>query len=590
MGFREAGIWRYAGSSGAIPGPRPGSIKCLLPFGEAMERQALLAAVLCLVVLLGYQEALKYFYPPPPEGVTAPETLPSPEVPASDSRGVAGVAPSLPQHAIEGRIVTIDTDLFTARLTTGGGRIASLQLKKFRTAVAPDSAPLEMIQVAQGSASPLGVRLASDDGKVVEDDTQVVYAADHEDLRVSGPRTESLTLRGTLPSGVQIEKSLRFSGDAYPIELEIKTSGASEQLQRVGVGWRHQIVEAVHGDPDARYRGTVVLEDKKVIHDLASSIAISAPKTFEPPVGWVGYADHYFLAALIPGEIAQARATVSPEEAGVQLLLSSPRAHGQDATTRFTVYVGPKDVEVLEASGHQLSRAVDFGWFSFLAVPLLRLLKVFHGVTRNYGIDVILLTILVKVLFIPLTNRSMKSMRDMQRLQPQMAKLREKFKDDREKLNKEMIELYRRHRVNPLGGCLPMLLQFPVFIGLYQALSQAIELRHAKFAFWVHDLSAHECYPWPGQGTVTGCNEFALLGLPIPILVLLMGGSMILQQYLSPSSGMDPAQQRMMMILMPVMFTVMFINFPSGLVLYWLVNNLLTIAQQWWSNRQTATT
>jgi YidC/Oxa1 family membrane protein insertase len=347
-------------------------------------------------------------------------------------------------------------------------------------------------------------------------------------------------------------------------------------------------VEAVSGDPEGRYRGTAVLEDKKVVRDLASAIATSPPKTFEAPVGWVGYEDHYFLAALIPAEPALARATVSPENAGVQLLLSSPRNPKADASTRFTIYVGPKDVELLEATGYQLERAVAFGWFSFLAVPLLRILNVFHGFTGNYGVDIILLTVLVKVLFIPLTNRSMKSMRDMQRLQPQMAKLREKFKDDREKLNKEMIELYRRHRVNPLGGCLPMLLQFPVFIGLYQALSQAIELRHAKFAFWVHDLSAHECYPWPGQGTITGCNEFAMLGIPIPILVLLMGGSMILQQYLSPSSGMDPAQQRMMMILMPVMFTVMFINFPSGLVLYWLVNNVLTITQQWWSNRERA--
>jgi YidC/Oxa1 family membrane protein insertase len=279
---------------------------------------------------------------------------------------------------------------------------------------------------------------------------------------------------------------------------------------------------------------------------------------------------------------------VLPENGGVQLLLDSPRPAASEQPTHFTVYVGPKDVEILDATGYQLERVVDFGWFSFLAVPLLRLLKTFHGVTHNYGIDVIVLTILIKVLFIPLTNRSMKSMRDMQRLQPQMAKLREKYKDDREKLNKEMIELYRRHRVNPLGGCLPMLLQFPVFIGLYQALSQAIELRHAKFAFWVHDLSAHECYPWPGQGTIHGCNEFALFGLPIPILVLLMGGSMILQQYFSPSSGMDPAQQRMMMVLMPIMFTVMFINFPSGLVLYWLVNNVLTIAQQWWANREPA--
>ena len=552
-----------------------------------MERRALLAAVLCLIVLLAYQEVVRNLYPPIPEGVAVPSTPTSPEPRAADvQEGPESTHAPQALAIVRGDTVTADTDLFTMRITTAGGRIASLQLKRFRTAVVPDSAPLEMIQVGPGSALPLGVRLASEDGKVVEDDTQVLYTVDRQELSVRGSETETLTFRGTLPSGTQIEKTFRFSGASYPIEIEIKTPGAAEKLSRIGVGWRHQIVETAHGDQESHYRGTVTLEDKKVVRELSSAIATSPPRTFEPPVGWVGYADHYFLAALIPAEPALARATVSPENAGVQLLLSSPRSPTADASTRFTIYVGPKDVEVLQATGYELARAVDFGWFSFLAIPLLRLLKLFHGLTRNYGIDIILLTILVKVLFIPLTNRSMKSMRDMQRLQPQMAKLREKFKDDRERLNKEMIELYRRHRVNPLGGCLPMLLQFPVFIGLYQALSQAIELRHAKFAFWVHDLSAYECYPWPGQGTITGCNEFAMFGLPIPILVLLMGGSMILQQYLSPSSGMDPAQQRMMMIMMPMMFTVMFINFPSGLVLYWLVNNLLTIAQQWWSNRE----
>lgn len=553
-----------------------------------MERRALLAAVLCLVVLLAYQEALKFLYPLPPEGIPAP-SVPSPEFSASAAAELKPAPGAVPDSVpVEGHTIVVDTELLTVRISTAGGRITSLQLKKFLTAVSPGSDALEMIQVGPGSAPPLGVRLASEDGKVIEDDTRVVYVADRQEISVRGADTETLVLRGTLPSGAQIEKSLRFSGAAYPIELEIKSSNGAEQLSRIGIGWRHQITEAVSGDPEAHYRGTVVLEDKKVVRELASSIASSPPKTFRAPVGWIGYADHYFLAALIPAEPTLATATVSPENGGVQLLLSSPRSTPDQVATRFTIYVGPKDVEVLETSGYQLARAVDFGWFSFLAIPLLRLLKVFHSVTRNYGVDIILLTILIKVLFIPLTNRSMKSMRDMQRLQPQMAKLREKFKDDREKLNKEMIELYRRHRVNPLGGCLPMLLQFPVFIGLYQALSQAIELRHAKFAFWVHDLSAHECYPWPGQGAVTGCNEFAMLGIPIPILVLLMGGSMILQQYLSPSTGMDPAQQRMMMILMPVMFTVMFISFPSGLVLYWLVNNLLTIAQQWWSNREPA--
>jgi YidC/Oxa1 family membrane protein insertase len=556
-----------------------------------MERRALLAAVLCLIVLIGYQEALRFLYPAPPEGVSSAVTArPSnPAAPSSPAMETPPVKPAVEAAPVDrGQPIVVDTDLLKAEISSIGGRITSLKLKKFRTAVSADSEPLEMIQVGPDAAAPLGIRLASDDGKLVEDDTQVTYTSDRADLTLLGAETGALVLRGALPSGATIEKKLTFAGDDYPIELEVRTTGGQPQLSRLGVGWRHQIVEAMQGDPDARYRGSLVLEDKKVVRELATSITASPAKAFESPVGWVGYADHYFVSALIPEDPLQARATVSPENSGVQILLTSPR--GADGTARFKLYVGPKDVEILASAGHQLDRAVDFGWFSFLAVPLLRLLKVFHGITRNYGVDIILLTILIKVLFIPLTSRSMKSMRDMQRLQPQMAKLREKFKDDREKLNKEMIELYRRHRVNPLGGCLPMLLQFPVFVGLYQALSQAIELRHARFAFWVHDLSAHECYPWPGQGTIHGCNEFAMLGIPIPILVLLMGGSMILQQYLSPSSGMDPAQQRMMMILMPIMFTVMFINFPSGLVLYWLVNNVLTIAQQWWSNREPAPT
>ncbi len=552
-----------------------------------MERRAILAAVLCLVVLVVYQEALQYFYPAPPPGADVPVVSRSPELPSVAARSQDSATPPEEVAPVDGgEEVTVDTDLFQARISTAGGRITSLQLKKYRQAIGTDSPPLEMIEVSPGAARPLGVRLFSEDGRKLEDDTQVVYAADSPTLDVRDGASAALTLHGVLPSGTEIEKVLTFSGNAYPIEVDIRVRG-SQPWARIGVSWRHHIQAPIHGDPEANYRGTAVLTDKTVVHELATTIATAAPHTYEPPLRWVGYADHYFLAALVPSDPAQSRATVSPESGGVQLLIVSPLKKATDASAHFTLYVGPKDVELLEQSAHELSRAVDFGWFSFLAAPLLRLLKLFHSLTGNYGVDIILLTILVKVLFIPLTNRSMKSMRDMQRLQPQMVKLREKFKDDREQLNKEMIELYRRHRVNPLGGCLPMLLQFPVFIGLYQALSQAIELRHAKFAFWVHDLSAHECYPWPG-GTATGCNDFSPFGIPIPILVLLMGGSMILQQYLSPSTGMDPTQQRMMLILMPVMFTVMFINFPSGLVVYWLVNNVLTIGQQWWTNRAPA--
>jgi YidC/Oxa1 family membrane protein insertase len=442
-----------------------------------------------------------------------------------------------------------------------------------------------MVDPPATGTRPLAARFASDGGKP-EDDTGVVYTPDRDALTLSGPTTDTLTLTGALASGARITKAFTFRGDAYPIGVVV--SSADRGHSQIGLSWRHRLATNGGTDPEAAYRGAVVLADRKVKHELVHSLVGQPPVRFDPPVGWAGYNDHYFLAALVPESPARGSTQVSADERSIQVLVNEASGGETEAQAPFTLYVGPKDVEVLESVGHQLSRAVDFGWFAMLALPLLRLLKFFNGFTRNYGVDIILLTILVKVLFIPLSNKSMKSMREMQRLQPQMAKLRDKFKDDRERLNREMIELYRRHRVNPLGGCLPMLLQFPVFIGLYQALNQSIELRHAHFAMWVRDLSAYECYPWPGQAATVGCNELSLLGMPIPVLVILMGASMILQQWVSPSTGMDPAQQRMMMILMPIMFTVMFVNFPSGLVLYWLVNNVLTIAQQWWTNRSQA--
>jgi len=436
--------------------------------------------------------------------------------------------------------------------------------------------------VSREASPPLGVRFQTAGGEAL-DDTAVVYAADRDALRVAGADEATLTLAGTLPTGARIEKVLTFRGDAYPIAVTVRAPELAATYVRVGLGWRHEDPAAQASGHEAHYRGAMVMAGKNFVHELTHDLAEEGPLPFTSPVGWAGYTEHYFVAAIVPESADEARAVIDSEGGGVEVLVSSPRA--EDEGTRFTVYVGPKKVDLLEDVGHGLERAVDFGWFSLLAIPLIRLLNLFHRVTGNYGIDIILLTILVKVLFIPLTHKSMKSMRAMQRLQPQMAKLREKFKDDRERLNKEMIELYRRHRVNPLGGCLPMLLQFPVFIGLYQGLYGAIELRHAGFALWVADLSTNECYPWPGQTTLVGCNDLSILGMPIPVLVLLMGASMILQQYLTPATGMDPTQQRMMMVLMPIMFTVMFVTFPSGLVLYWLVNNVLTIGQQWYINR-----
>ena len=226
--------------------------------------------------------------------------------------------------------------------------------------------------------------------------------------------------------------------------------------------------------------------------------------------------------------------------------------------------------------GHDLSKAINFGWFDVLAKPMLWLLNFFHGFVGNYGIAIILLTVLIKGAFWPITQKGMKSMKNMQKLQPKVAKLKEKFKGDPQKMNQEMMALYKTYKVNPLGGCLPLVLQIPFFFALYKVLLMSIELRHAPFMLWINDLAAPDRL-W------VGFDIPFLHG--IPVLTLLMGASMYLQQKMTPTTA-DPTQARIMQML-PIIFTFMFINFASGLVLYWFVNNLLSILQQQLINRQT---
>jgi YidC/Oxa1 family membrane protein insertase len=249
---------------------------------------------------------------------------------------------------------------------------------------------------------------------------------------------------------------------------------------------------------------------------------------------------------------------------------------GQQKSFKLRLYLGPKELSQLNAAGYDLARAADYGWFDFLARPLLYVLKWFYKYTLNYGVAIILLTVVIKILFWPLTHKSYKSMQAMKKLQPKMAKLREKHKDNREKLNEEMMALYRAHKVNPLGGCLPMVLQIPVFFALYRMLYSSVDLLHQPFALWINDLTA------PDRLDIG--FQLPYLGAGLPVLTLLMGASMFIQQKMTPTTG-DPRQEKMM-LMMPVVFTVFFINFPSGLVLYWLVNNVLSIVQQYLINRQ----
>jgi YidC/Oxa1 family membrane protein insertase len=324
--------------------------------------------------------------------------------------------------------------------------------------------------------------------------------------------------------------------------------------------------------------GLSLLLDKQLEQLNDADLLKKGEKTFSGPIQWFSYQEDYFMVAVIPENTPQARFTGRTLPPGtLEATWVGPGvtiASGAETSSRFTLFSGPRDLTVLKESGHNLDRAINFGWTDIIAKPLLYALRFFNSFVHNYGVAIILLTVLIKILFWPLTHKSYNSMKEMQKLQPLMAKIREKYKNNREQMNKELMGLYKTYKVNPMGGCLPMLIQIPVFFALYRILGSSIELRHAPFFLWINDLSApdrlfHFSFQIPFMSPPYG----------IPVLTLFMGASMFIQQKMTPTPG-DPTQAKVM-LLMPVIFTVMFINFPSGLVLYWLVNNVLSIGQQY---------
>ncbi len=419
-------------------------------------------------------------------------------------------------------------------------------------------------------------------GAATWSDQKLSYTSSVSSLTLAPGQNGEVVLRGQSPEGVTLEKKLRFDAESYAFTVALEVSDPLHSYGEAGLRWTHSPTESQSRYSFYSFQGPEALVGGKLLHfseaELAQGVVLPDPRVpTEPPlvVYWAGYADSYFISAMLPRENDAVRLWVKKDGGEVFTEILVPAAAFSAGAYPFLVYAGPKELNALSAVGHHLARTMNLGWFGFVAEPMLRILKIFHHVTRNYGIDIILLTMLVKLVTVPLTHKSYKSMQDLQKLQPQMKKLQEKYADDRAALNKEVMELYRRHNVNPLGGCLPMIVQMPIFIGLYNALLSAVELRHAPFALWINDLSAPDRLPpipTPPLAIVAGTE------VRIPVLTLLMGVSMLVQQRMTPQAG-DPAQQRMMM-LMPIVFTVMFINFPSGLALYWLVNNILTIAQQ----------
>lgn len=402
-----------------------------------------------------------------------------------------------------------------------------------------------------------------------------------------GPSTFSFELER---SGVRVRKSLHFEEDGYGLRMQIEVVNGTAQA--LDASFAVTMSDRAREGPDFRELSLVALAEGSVERSMISgfgtpgffgSMTGSAPereRAFPPAVEWVGTDSHYFLNVMIPDvardAIATWSATVPGESALVTLSQPVSLLSGTSVARQVRIYVGPKDPDQLQAVGAQLDRAIQYGW-SWIA-PVTRafawMLGVSYSLIPNYGVAIILLTVLVRLVTAPLTYKQMESMKRLGTMQPRMKELQEKYKDDRERQSQEMAKLMKETGWNPLGGCLPMVLQIPVFIGLYYALQSSISLRHAPFMLWINDLSSPETL-----FTVPG------LELPIRVLPILMCISMVVQQKLTPMTTMDPMQQRMMLVMMPLMFGFLFYTFPSGLVLYWFVSNLLAIAQMLYMNR-----
>ena len=547
--------------------------------------RAILAIVLAFLVLLGYQ----YLFVVPQE--EQQQTLVEKTVEQQPKAPVQGLAPGPAPAAVEpagqptqfeqpaslptqeGREIVIETNKYRAVISETGGGIKSFLLKNYLETNESDAQLKELISTDSFINLPLYFTWGVDPKKA-----QIpLFTADQEKLKVTAGENQTLTMTAQLSSGLQVTRRMTFKPDSYLIDIAVDIYNFSETPLQ-GSPYMSLTNRPFEGTA-TRYlfSGPATLLDGK-LQEIKLKDLEEADKTLQGNITWAAFEGTYFMTAVIPEKQTDQTLKLSADGDVFHTLLVSPEdiltAKGR-LQYNYQAYFGPKRISTLKETGHELERIVNFGWFDKIAKPALYLLNFFYKYVGNYGIAIILVTVLIKILFWPIAQKGLKSMKNMQKIQPKMAKLKEKYKNDSARLNQEMMNLYKTYKVNPLGGCLPMILQIPVFFALYKVLLQAIELRHAPFMLWITDLSAPD-------RLMIGVDIPYLGG--IPVLTLLMGGSMFLQQKMTPSPA-DPTQAKIMLFL-PVIFTFLFLNFASGLVLYWLVNNLLSIAQQYMINKK----
>ncbi|MEA3486430.1 MAG: membrane protein insertase YidC [Thermodesulfobacteriota bacterium] len=543
-----------------------------------MDKRTFLAIALSLGLLMGYQYFFQQPHPRTPAelaqntGETVGTTGDIPQKIADDQSTYAPPAINRQKSLTKkdedkgaGRNIVVEGPLYTAIFNSKGAGLKSFKLKDYRKDMSEASPLVELVNVGGSTDYPLAITFPESSIDIPAD---VIYESDADSVDlINAVDAKNLVFSWLYPGEVRVDKIYTFYPDKYSFDLEIKITNLSDGTIRENalLDWNRYVDPS---EKTSRYshEGPISYVKNKTVSEKVKKLG--AKKFSGPDVSWGGFETKYFIAAMIPEQPSLTNFIVSKDSKDmVVTALQGPKniiPPGQSGLFRYVLYVGPKEYDRLQAQDVGLENSVSLGsWVKWLSIPLLKALRWIDKYVHNYGIAIIILTILVKIIFWPLGNISYKSMRGMQKLQPQMKKLQEKYKDDKARLQQETMALYKANKVNPMSGCFPLVLQLPVFFGLYRALLYSIELRHAPFIFWIQDLSAKD---------------------PYYITPIIMGATMFLQQRMSPQPGGNEMQAKMMMW-MPVIFTFLFLNFPSGLVIYWLFNNVLSIGQQYYINK-----
>ncbi len=534
------------------------------------SKNLILAIVLCLVILFGWGRLAEYMgwvqTPDPAVVAQQQDAVRQEAVKAEQRKEEAAKAATLPVFTpAPGRDLTVDSPLYEAVFYTGGGPLRSFKLKKFQTGLAPDSPLVNMVDERTAAVAPLGLVINSQPSWSTG---QWSLDSGEQNLKLDAGQQGALRLVGVVDN-LRVVRELSFNADSYLIKEKIRLINAGDQPRSVRVSYT--VASDASNAAGGRYDSMRVAwdNDGSLSEESSSKTLESTGVQATGKIYWAGAMSTYFLSAVLPGETNNVTVKGLLQKTVYRTAVEEPEnllAPGQEKELTVSYWLGPKDRTQLLTVSDQLAKSIDLGMFSIIAKGLLWLLEFFHKYVHNWGVAIILLTIVIKAVFWPLTAKSYASMEKMKKLQPMMTAIREKYKDNKELMNKEVMALYKTYGVNPASGCVPILIQLPVFFGLYQALLTSIELRHAPFIMylpftdklWLADLSAKD---------------------PYYITPVIMGLTMFLQQRMSPPAT-DPTQQKIMMFL-PLIFTVLFLGFPSGLVIYWLVNNILSIFQQW---------